>query len=187
MTAPAKHLALLGLAGLALLAMPATAAARCVEPAPIGQAVATADAVIVGTAVTTEQEGTVANVLVTEIWRGPDLPPNVRVWGGPGGGRSSIDRTFEAGTRYLFTLTLDVDGSLHDSACSSTTPWDATLEALRPAAIRSPLGAIDAATDAAPADAPFDPASLVAPVGVALFVAVALLGIGLLARGRQGG
>lgn len=187
MIEPAKQIALLGLVGLALLATPAGAAARCAAPVPVQQAVATTDVVIVGTVVSTELEGVIANVLVTEIWRGPDLPANVRVWGGPGGGRTSIDRTFEAGTRYLFTLTLDVDGSLHDSACSSTTPWDATLEALRPAAIRSPLGAIDAATDAAPADAPFDPASLVAPVGVALFVAVALLGIGLLARGRQGG
>lgn len=183
MTVAVKQLALLGLAGLALLAMPATAAARCVAPPPIEQAAATAESVIVGTVVSTELEGTIANVLVAEIWRGPDLPTNVRVLGGPGGGRSSIDRTFEAGTGYLFTLTVDVDGSLHDSACSSTMTWEPALEAIRPVDVRPPLG------DVAPAetDAPFDPSVLVAPVGVALGVAAALLGLGLLARGRQAG
>lgn len=175
--------ALAAIATLALLATPGSAFARCFEPAPIDEAVRTADVVIVGTVTAVAEEGTRATVHVEEIWRGPALAVEVVVWGGPGG-RSSVDRTFVAGTRYLFTITIDADGRLGDSQCSSTTEWDPKLEMLRPVGMQVPgaSGVLDAAAES---ETTLDPASLVVPAGVALLVAAALLVVGLLARGRQ--
>lgn len=172
------------LAAVAFASTPAPAAARCVEPVPIEQAVQTADVVIVGTVTAVADEGTRATVRVEEVWRGPALPAEVVVWGGPGG-RTSIDRTFEAGIRYLFTNTIGEDGRLGDSLCSSTTEWDPKLEALRPpgAQVPTPDGELDAAAQPEPT---FDLASLVVPASVALLVAAAMLVAGLLARGRHG-
>jgi hypothetical protein len=169
---------------LALVAAPETVEARCVEPRPIEEAIRTADVVIVGTVTAVAQEGTHATVAVDEIWRGPKTPAIVLVRGGPAEGRSSVDRTFEVGTRYLFTLGLEPDGQLTDSACSSTTEWDAKLGALRPPGAHLPgaAGELDAAAAAEPT---FDPLTLVVPAGVALLVATALLIAGLLARGRK--
>ena len=176
---------------LALLSLPAAAAARCVEPAPIAQAVQTADVVLVGTVTAIEQGGRLATVTVTEVWRGPDQPAIVKVRGGPADGPTSVDRTFEVGARYLFTLILAANGGLGDNACSSTTTWEPGHAAIRPADIRTPLGAVAGpgetagSGEAAVAEAPFDPWSVVAPVGAALLAALVLLGVGLLARGRQ--
>ncbi|HUG30159.1 MAG TPA: hypothetical protein VMQ65_06595 [Candidatus Limnocylindria bacterium] len=174
--------ALLVLAALTLVAAPRPVAARCVEPDPIEEAIRAADVVIVGTVIAVAEEGTRATVRVEEIWRGPALAAEVVVWGGPGG-RSSIDRTFEAGMRYLFTIALGEGGRLTDSLCSSTIAWDPKLVALRPPGAQSPTAAGE--LDAVAEPAGFDPASLVVPAGVALLVAAALLVAGLLARGRQ--
>ncbi len=182
-TVAAPALAAALLAALALVALPRPVDARCVEPPPIQEAVRTADVVILGTVKAVANEDTRATVSVAEIWRGPALPAEVIVQGGPGG-RTSVDRTFVVGTQYLFTLTLDPEGALRDSLCSSTIEWDAQLAALRPPGAVPPAGSDDAQPTVAEA-APFDPASLVAPAGVALLVALGLLGAGLLARGRQ--
>jgi hypothetical protein len=171
---------------MAPLTTPAPAAARCAAPTPIEEAVRAADVVILGMVTAVAEEGTRATVRVEEIWRGRALPAEVVVFGGPGGGRTSVDRTFEAGIRYLFTITLGENGRLTDSQCSSTTEWDPKLEALRPPGAQLPTtaGEVDAASEP---DATFDLASLVVPGAVALLVAAALLVAGLLARGRQPG
>lgn len=171
------------IAGLTLIAFPAPVDARCVEPAPIEEAVRTADVVIDGTVTAVAEEGTRATVRVEEIWRGPALEAEVVVWGGPGG-RTSVDRTFEADIRYLFTITTGENGRLTDSLCSSTAIWDPRLEALRPAGMHLPVpaGQLDAA---AVPDAPFEPASLLVPAAVALLVAIVLLVAGLMTRGRE--
>ncbi len=171
------------LALIALIALPPAVEARCAEPAPIQDAIRTADVVIVGTVTALANEDTRATVSVAEVWRGPALPAEVVVQGGPGG-RTSVDRTFVLGTRYLFTLTLDEVGDLHDSLCSSTIEWDPQLEALRPPNAVQPA-ANDAAQPTVTEVAPFDPGSLAGPAAVALAVALALLVAGLLARGRQ--
>lgn len=180
----AAVLAAAALAAIALASTPGPVAARCVEPVPIEQAIGTFDVVIVGTVTAVAEEGTRASVRVEEIWRGPVLGAEVVVWGGPGGGPTSVDRTFEAGTRYLFTITVTPEGRLTDSQCSSTTEWDPKLEALRPAGVPAPGAAGDQGATAEPEPA-FDPGSLVVPAAVALLVAAVLLAIGLLARGRQ--
>jgi hypothetical protein len=73
---------------------------------------------------------------------------------------------------------VDEQGGLGDNACSQTTPWHAGLAASRPTDARAPI-AIDDTGGAG------DPVDLVVPALVALLVAAVLLGIGLLARGRQ--
>ncbi len=171
-------------AAVSLVAAPGPVDARCVPPPPIEEAARRADVVIVGTVTAVAQEGRVATVAVAEIWRGPALPASVDVRGGPGEGRTSVDRTFVAGTRYLFTLGIEPDGQLTDTACSATIEWDPGLGALRPAGMHLPVGAAGLDAAAAP-DAPFDPSSFVVPAGVALLVAATLLIAGMLARGRQ--
>ena len=177
------------LAIIALFAAPGMVAARCAEPAPIEDAVLTADVVIVGTVTALAEEGTRATVRVEEIWRAPANPvigAEVTVHGGPGGGRTSVDRTFVDGVRYLFTITLSPEGRLTDSQCSSTTGWDPKLAALRPPEAMPPQPAGDGAAQPTVAEtATFDPMSVIGPAAVALLVALALLGAGLLARGRQ--
>jgi hypothetical protein len=169
-------------AALIAAALPGTAAASCVVPQPLAESVRAADVVIVGTVGATENQGRWATINVEEIWKGPDLPPTAVVRAGPAGDTfSSVDRTFDAGVRYLFLLGRDAQGGLTDNACSLTTPWEVGLAALRPADFRAPT-AIDDPDDAADAG---DAAALVVPAIVALLVAAALLGIGLLARGRQ--
>ena len=182
----AATLAAVTCTAIALASTQAPAAARCVEPPPIEEAVRTADVVIVGTVGAVAQEGTLATVRVEEIWRGPVVEAEVRVWGGPGDGLTSVSREFVVGTKYLFTLGFGEDGRLTDSLCTSTTEWNERLAALRPLNATQPQPAgDDAAQPTAGEAAPFDPWSLIGPAGVALAVAVALLGAGLLARGRQ--
>ena len=176
------------LAVLALLAVPRAVAARCAEPTPIEEAVGIADVVMVGTVTAIADEGTRAEVRVEEIWRAPAtavIDAQMVVWGGPGG-RTSVDRQYAAGTRYLFTIAWGEGGRLTDSQCTSTTEWDPKLAALRPAGAIAPLPAGDGtAQPTAGEAAPFDPWSVVGPAAVAIAVALALLGAGLLARGRQ--
>jgi hypothetical protein len=161
------------------LLVPAVASASCAMPIPIEEAIRSAEVVITGTVTAVENDGRWATVEVHEIWKGPDLPATVIIRGGPGpGSASSIDRTFTAGARYLFVAGLDGQGGLSDNACSATIEMAAGDNALRPADFRTP-----APVDPAPAGV--DLGGLVAPIAVALLVAAALLGMGLLARGRQ--
>ena len=173
------HLAAMPVLLALWLSVPAVASASCAMPIPIEEAIRSAEVVITGTVTATENDGRWATVEVHEIWKGPDLPATVIIRGGPGpGSASSIDRTFTAGARYLFVASLDGQGGLSDNACSATTEMAAADNALRPADFRTPA-------PADPAPAGVDLGGLVAPIGVALLVAVALLGAGLLARGRQ--
>ena len=161
------------------LLVPAPAAASCAMPIPIEEAIRTAQIVITGTVTSTENMDRWATVEVHEIWKGPDLPATVRILGGPGAGAaSSIDRSFKAGARYLFVVSMDEQGQLHDNSCSATTEMGAGENQLRPADYRTP----------APVDASGTGTDLTGVVGagaVALIVAATLLVVGLIARGRQ--
>lgn len=173
------HLAAMTLPLALWLLAPASASASCAVPIPIEEAIRSAEVVITGTVTSTENLGRWAAVEVHEIWKGPDLPSTVIIRGGPGpGSATSIDRTFTAGARYLFVVSLDGQGGLTDNACSATTEMGAGDNALRPADFRTPA-------PAETSDAEFDLGGMVAPIGVALLVAAALLAMGLLARGRQ--
>jgi len=175
------------LAVLAALSAPAAATASCMMPPALEEAVKSSDVVFVGTVTSTTNRNTWAEVQVDEIWRGPDLPARVVVKGGPEGNAvTSVDRSFEVGVKYLFVPYVDPNGgpiagqvlNLQDNSCSSTTPWTAELAPLRPADTRQAIGTVAS-------DEGFDAGGLVAPLALALVVAVALVGAGLLARGRQ--
>ncbi len=178
----------------AAFASPAITLADCMMPPPIEEAVKSADMVFLGTVTSTANRNSWATVEVEEVWVGPDMPAEVLIKGGPGGNAAtSVDRSFETGIKYLFFPYIDAGGEprpgeiigqaggLADNSCSSTTQWSVDLEALRPADVRAPLGTSTTPETAAGIDL----SGLVAPIGVGLVVAVVLLGIGLLARGRQ--
>jgi hypothetical protein len=166
-------------AALALVLTPSAALADCMMPPPVQEAAQSAEIVFVGTVVETTNRNSWASVTVDEVWRGPDQLAQVVVKGGPGGNAvSSVDRSFQAGTKYLFFPYLDETGNLADNACTNTVEWSADLAQLRPADARQPLGAT-------PTGNGFDVGGLVAPLGVAILVGGVLLIIGLVARGRS--
>lgn len=168
------------LAGALLLAAPSSTFASCALPPPIDNPVATADIVFVGTVSATSNGNRWATVAVQEVWRGPDMPATVVIQGGPAGNAAtSVDRSFQVGTTYLFFPNVDSGtGALTDNSCSSTTEFTEDMAKLRPATVRQPLGSEPTAGGG------FDIESLL-PVGVAVLVFGALLAVGLLARGRQ--
>jgi hypothetical protein len=164
----------------ALLAAPATALADCMIPPPVEEAMTSAEVVFVGTVTATTNRDTWANVTVEEVWKGPDQPVSVIVHGGPGGNAAtSVDRTFEVGTKYLLFPYVDERLGLADNSCTSTQPWTEALLPLRPANVRQPTGA--------PEGAGFDVGGIVGPLVVAIVVGALLLGAGMLARGRDSG
>ena len=126
----------------ALVLGSAGAQASCVVPPPIREQVASAGLVFVGTVLSTSDRDRVARVRVESIWRGPEVPTYVDVYGSPvaGSGASSIDRTYSAGTRYLFVL-YSADPPLQDNNCSGTRVYSTELAALAPAGARSPAPA----------------------------------------------
>lgn len=174
-----------------LLAAPAVTLADCMMPPPVAEALKNAEIVFVGTVTETSNRNSWATVAVEEVWKGPDVPAVVLIKGGPGGNAAtSVDRTFEAGVKYLFFPYIgnasdlpgrgvDAEVGLADNSCTNTTPWVPELADLRPADARAPIGATPEASE-------FDVMSIAIPAGVALLVAGLLLGVGLLARGRDG-
>jgi hypothetical protein len=164
-------------------ATPHPAVASCVGPVALVDSLQAADVVIVGTVVATANQDRMATVSLEEVWKGPALPALLTVDGGPGGGAiaSSVDRSFERGIRYLFVLSGGDQGIFHDNACSATTPWEDAFAALRPA--DAPTQAVEKTEN----PNAFDISGVVGPALVAVIVALALLGTGLLARGRQQG
>ena len=175
---PALALALSLGAAFGLLAAPSATLASCAMIPEVQDAVKTADILFVGTVVETSNGDRWATVAVKEIWRGPDQPARVVIRGGPdGNAATSVDRAFRVGVDYLFFPRID-SGVLTDNACSNTTEWRGELAGLRPGDARAPIGA-------APGEKPFDIMSIAVPAGVALLVGGLLLGVGLLARGRD--
>lgn len=131
------------LAALVVAAGPA--AASCAQPPPMEQAIEDAKQVFVGTVEAVADEGHQANVRVEEVWKGPDVPPVAQVHGSPGmsGGqlaRTSVDRTYTAGTKYLFVL-YDDSAPYEDNICTKTSEWQEDYAQYRPADWRHPVSA----------------------------------------------
>ena len=164
-------------AALAFVLPPSIVLADCMPPPSVEEAVGTAEIVFVGTVTETSNHNSWASVLVEEIWRGPDMPEAVVVKGGPEGNMAtSVDRSYEAGTKYLFFPYADEAGGLADNSCTNTVEYSVAVAALRPESARPPIGATQ------PEDGL---GSVVAPLGVAVLVGGLLLVAGLLARGRN--
>jgi hypothetical protein len=170
-----------GVLALAVLWAPAAVSAKCAAPPAGGDRWASADAVFVGTVMSVASGDRWATVRVEEVWQGPDQPAEVVVRGGPEGDAfTSVDRTYEAGVRYIFAVTVE-DGALLDNSCSGTTEVGATdLEAVRPAEIRQPGSSATVSSHGGPdLDGLMGPLAVVAVVGGLLLVTV------LLARRRE--
>ena len=156
------------LIAVAVLAVPAPAHASCAEAPPARPPLAASDQVFAGTVTRTTNGGAAAEVDVTDVWHGPDLPPRVVVVGGQlaQGAGSSTDRSFQAGEQYAFFVTRADDGSLRDSACTPTAVLSARA-AVDPPGVRPPV---------ASAAAPTDPRTVLGRVGTPGRVALLLAG-----------
>jgi len=172
-----RLLASMGFA-LAVLWAPAAVNASCVIVEP--EAWKTADVVLVGTVTSVANNDRWAQVAVEEVWRGPDQPAEVVVKGGGAdpGMMTSVDRTYDVGVRYLFTLTVAGE-DLTDSACSGTTDAEsADIDRIRPADAR--VVSSPGATDDGP-----DLGGLIGPLLVVATIGGLLLTTVLLARRRE--
>jgi hypothetical protein len=116
----------------------APASAECVTPAPLAERLREASVVFVGRVATTNNEGRTAVVRVEQVWKGAPVSDRVTVNGGPEGKlRTSVDRTFERGARYLFVPERD-GGHLRDSSCSATVEYSADVAQLAPDTVTLP-------------------------------------------------
>lgn len=130
--------AVASLLAMAWLLAPARVSASCAEFPPLEEHLARAGVVFVGTVVSVADDGRTATVAVEEVWRGPALPAEVTVHGSfDPVGFTSVDRSFEDGTRYLFAPAVS-DGRLQDDSCTATRPWTDELAGLRPATVATP-------------------------------------------------
>ncbi len=169
------------LLGVGMLWAPGQALASCAQLPGVEAGWKLADAVFVGTVTSVANGGRWATVRVEEVWKGPDQPAEVVVRGGPGGNvATSVDQTYEVGTRYLFAAGIS-DGNLVDNSCSATAPVDTIdLGAIRPADVRAPVGGTQPAGDRGP-----DLAAAAGPMIVAGIVGVLLVCVIVLTRRRE--
>lgn len=105
------------------------AAAGC--PAPMHsetRRLNNASTAFIGTVDSTDETGRIANVTVESVWKG-DVDDHVQVNGvtNPYSVAPGIDRSFEAGRRYLFVPSPENGNVFKDSSCSLTRPWRANL------------------------------------------------------------
>jgi hypothetical protein len=140
--APVLALALLG-------AAPSGAAASCAVPTSLPEQIQAAALVFVGTVLSTSDNNRIAYVRVESIWKGPLVAEYVNVHGSPGsaGTVTSVDRHYQAGTRYLFIL-YSAEQPLQDNDCTGTQPYTSALAPLKPSDARPP--AVNYPTDPMP-------------------------------------
>lgn len=112
---------------------PAASASCAAFGGTLKKRLTTYDTVFVGTVTDTESAGRLATVKAESVWRG-DVAPKVTVVGGElaAGVASSVDRSYEAGVRYLFTPSGFSQGRYRDNACTDTQEWTRKVERLRP-------------------------------------------------------
>lgn len=148
--------------------------ASCLAPPPIEEAYAAAETVFVGTVIDLDATQRHAIVEVIEVWKGPDLPVEVDVSGGPRDANqfTSVDRTFAPGETYVFFLNSQAP-PFSDDSCTSTQPMNDNVGALQPDDARAPLGGTPSTTAAGADDETADSES-----GLAL--AALLIGGGVL-------
>lgn len=117
---------------------------------PVAEAIEAADLVFVGTVVTVAEQGRWATFEVGELWKGPRITATVEVRGGPAIGRTSVDRSYDVGTRYLVVAERVPDGDVAsdygpgaewiDDACSATQAYTTSVDRFRPAELRGLFG-----------------------------------------------
>ncbi|MEO8899636.1 MAG: hypothetical protein ABI352_02190 [Candidatus Dormibacter sp.] len=180
--APSWLLATLGplVALAAVLLVPVIADASCASGGGSEQeAIRSAPTVFVGTVTDLSNGDRVATVRVDDVWRGSAIPWSVEVVGTPdlNAAATSVDRTYSAGTKYLFVP--DGGGLAHftDNSCTPTQPYSANLSGLRPAdALGTPPRPTGAPTQTG---STFPLVLVVAGVVVVLVMAVGGVAVGL--------
>lgn len=127
---------LLPLVALAvLLLIPLVADASCAGAVPVQDAIRSAPTVFVGTVTHLSSGGRVAAVRVDDVWRGSAVPSSVDVVGTPdlNAAATSVDRTYAAGSQYLFVPDGGGPENFTDNSCTATQLYSGNLGALRPA------------------------------------------------------
>lgn len=165
---------------LAVLVPTGIALASCaMDERSLEQQVAESQVVFVGTVVGLEDQQRTALFDVQEVWKGPDIPGQVAVRGGPGEPNmaTSVDRSWRPGQRYLVMPYVE-GGRLADNSCSPTRPWEDELAQARPDEVRRPTSA--GADDGGAATASSTPWIVGAVVAVAL-----VGGVGYVLTGRR--
>ncbi len=120
-----------------LIAGPASA--DCMALPPLDESVAASPVVFVGDVVAVDNDGRLARVQVTEIWKGDVPEGTVEVLGGAEGPGmvTSVDRSYRNNTTYLFVLYEGMKGGrFHDNICTATQPYKDRFADLRPASAR---------------------------------------------------
>jgi len=131
---------LLALAAVLPPLVPLEASASCAAlPGQMAGSFATAPVVFVGTVVSISNGNREAMVKIESIWRGPTMLTFVRVVGTPepGAQATSVDRTYQAGTRYLF-VPENSSSPFQDNNCTATQPYTSALASQAPADARAP-------------------------------------------------
>ncbi len=114
------------------------ALASCAELPDLESAFAEADVVFIGVVVELSNADRTAVMEVEQVWKGPQLPGEVTVLGGPDdpGLFTSVDRTFERGTYVVFPV--NSTPPFEDNACTLTQPTTTALDVINPFAAEPP-------------------------------------------------
>lgn len=134
-------------AALPQLVASAALASCAIDERPLELQLAEAPAVFKGRVTAVRNDGVTARFAVEEIWKGPALPPEIVVHGGPepsglfgGTSATSVDRSWAVGVTYLVFPRGEGD-RLEDDSCSPTREWSPELAAARPDDARPPAAA----------------------------------------------
>src|ERR1700694_5878692 len=112
-------LGLASLAGARVAALPIAANASCAAQPTLGNAIADAQTVFVGTVTGLDDGARIATVHVDDVWKGIGISAVVRVVGTPDltAAATSVDRSYAAGQQYLFLPTTGRVECFQDHNC----------------------------------------------------------------------
>lgn len=149
-----------------------TASASCLVPPPLDVGLAEAQTVFVGRVIDLANQGRTATFAVEEVWKGTMAEEAVVVGGPSGNAFTSVDRTFQEGTRYLVIPVRGAGSSFADNACTLTQPYTQELATFRPEDAHPPTAELGAEEEATP----FPSWAIVAVGLVGAVLAAALIG-----------
>ncbi|MGH8946201.1 MAG: hypothetical protein ACRDVL_08630 [Acidimicrobiia bacterium] len=126
------------------------ASASCMVPPPLEVGLAEADTVFVGTVIDLANQGRTATLEVEEVWKGTVAEEAVVIGGPSGNAFTSVDRTFEEGTRYLVVPARGTGSSFEDNACTLTQPFTPEMAGSRPEESHPPTSELGTEEESAP-------------------------------------
>lgn len=125
--------------GLVVLSSPVHAGASCAAlGTSLAEAVGESPVVFVATVVSTSNGDREAVMNIVSVWRGSDLPAQVRVIGTPetGAAATSVDRKYAVGHTYL-VLPVNQSSPFQDNACTQTQEYTSDMANLAPASAKT--------------------------------------------------